>query len=106
MAHMAEVIWLDAEGKEIRREPKRRGRPRKGSVLGSDGNFYVHPTRKVKKVFYYVLLDDAGNEMSRMPKGRGRNKPGFVKKDDGNWYGVAAREPDTEFTPVPESASV
>jgi hypothetical protein len=98
MANMKEIIWLDNDGKELRREPKGRGRPRKGSVIGPDGNFYVHPTREEKKSMYYIVLDENGNELSRTPKSRGRNKPDFVQRDDGHWYKtVSATAPSTEM---------
>lgn len=36
-----EYIWVDVDGKELRREPKGRGRPRKGSVEREPGKFYI-----------------------------------------------------------------
>ena len=37
---MAEYIDVDTNGKELKREKKGRGRPRKGYEQGSDGNWY------------------------------------------------------------------
>jgi hypothetical protein len=38
---LSEYIWLDKEGKEVKREAKGRGRPKAGAVERDDGNFYI-----------------------------------------------------------------
>lgn len=38
---MSEYIWVDKNGKIMKREPKGRGRPKAGSQVREDGNFYI-----------------------------------------------------------------
>lgn len=50
---MAEYIWFDKDGNEIRRENKGRGRPRLDAVQQPDGNWHIHnaaPPTLVKSV--------------------------------------------------------
>ena len=43
-----EYIWLDLDGKELKREPKGRGRQRKGSIEREPGKFYITVGEVVK----------------------------------------------------------
>ena len=41
MVCMAYYIYTNLTGKELRREPKGRGRPYRGAVRKEDGNWYI-----------------------------------------------------------------
>jgi hypothetical protein len=84
---MAEIVWVDENGQELKREPKGRGRPPKGAEKRDDGNFYVPPVEESRFVSKYIVLDDDGNVLEEEPKGRGRAKPGFEKMDEGQYKG-------------------
>ena len=88
---MAQIIWLDEAGNEIRRQNKGRGRPPKGSEI-RNGDFYVS-ANTADTTIYCILVDVQGKEIKRWPKGRGRAAPGFVKNNDSHWY-------KTESSPV------
>jgi hypothetical protein len=75
----AQIITLDASGKEVGREDKGRGRPPKGAVR-KDGNFYVTEGANEKVTPKYIYLNGKTED-----KGRGRPKPNFTKNSDGNW---------------------
>jgi hypothetical protein len=91
---MSFIVWLDADGKEIRREKKQRGRPPKGSVKKEDGNFYVSPSNEDETI-YYIETDTKGKVLSKIPRGRGRPRPGFVKNPaDGHWYRSQKQTPE------------
>jgi len=87
---MSELIYVDANGTEIKRVTKGRGRPPTGAVKQEDGNFIVSPvvggtTRFIPE---YVTVDASGTEVApRVSKGRGRAKPGYTKADDGPFVG-------------------
>lgn len=85
---MAELIFFDAEGNEVERRAKTKGRPPKGSVKQDNGDFHVYPVKDVDSFKpEYVVLDESGNVISRQPKGRGRAKPNFSKMEDGEFKG-------------------
>jgi len=97
---MPDLIWLDEEGNEVKRQHKGRGRLPKGFVEYDDDNFYFDPNAqeepeepKVKPIL--IWLDDDGNEVKREEKGRGRPPRGFEKRDDGNYY----HSPEPEVDP-------
>jgi len=83
---MAELIYVDEDGTELRREAKGRGRPPKGSVKQEDGNFIVSPVEK-RQVVEYIDVNEGGDVLSRTEKGRGRPKPDYVKMPDGKYVG-------------------
>jgi len=85
---MAELIYVDADGTELRREVKGRGRPPRGSVKQEDGSFIVHPVEIEKRqVVEYIDVNEGGDVVSRSEKGRGRPKPGYEKATDGEHVG-------------------
>lgn len=84
---MAEMIYVDENGNELRRETKGRGRPPRGAEKQEDGNFIVRPVKDETFHPEYVNLDVEGNVLSRSPKGRGRAKPGYIKQEDGEHKG-------------------
>ncbi len=97
---MAELIYVDENGKELRREQKGRGRPPRGSVKQDDGNFIVNPVDSVERqVVEYIDVSEGGDVISRESKGRGRPRPGYTKQEDGehagHWVKVV-----TETVPV------
>jgi len=83
---MAEIIYVDANGNELLRETKGRGRPPRGSEKQDNGDIIVHPV--VDTTFHpeYVDIVD-GVVVSRSSKGRGKAKPGYVKMVDGEHKG-------------------
>jgi len=83
---MAELIYVDENGTELRREVKGRGRPPKGSVKQEDGNFIVHPGVE-RQVVEYIDVNEGGDVLSRQEKGRGRPKPDYTKMTDGKYAG-------------------
>lgn len=98
---MAEMIYVDENGNELRRETKGKGRPPRGAERQEDGNFIVHPVKDETFHPEYVDLDSEGNVLSRSPKGRGRAKPGYVKQTDGEHKGhwiKTVNEDDSEDT--------
>ena len=85
---MSQIIWLDEDGNELKREKKGRGRPPKGSVKRDDGNIYVSPgSQEDRFVPKYITLDNNGEVIEEAAKGRGRPKPGFEKMDTGDYQG-------------------
>lgn len=86
---MAELIYVDDAGNELKRETKGRGRPPRGAEKQEDGNWIVRPVEQAKTVgpVMYIDLDDSGNEISRRPKGRGRAKEGYTKVTEGENQG-------------------
>lgn len=87
---MADVIYLDESGKEVKRETKGRGRPPRGAVKQDNGNFVVQlpldePEARVPSE--EIVLDVDGNVVSRKRKSRGRAKPGYVKHTEGEFSG-------------------
>lgn len=84
---MTEMIYVDENGNELRRETKGRGRPPRGAEKQEDGNFIVRPLKDETFHPEYVDLDAEGNVLSRSLKGRGRAKPGYVKQEDGEHKG-------------------
>lgn len=85
---MADIIWVDGNGTEIKREVKGRGRPPKGAERREDGNLYVSPSSSIEKfVPKYITLDSSGNVVKTEDKGRGRAKPGFEKASEGSHEG-------------------
>ena len=84
---MADLVYLDANGVEIKRMPKGRGRPPKGSEKREDGNIYVLPPTAETSKAKYIVLDKDGNKVSEEPRGRGRPKPDFVKVEEGEFKG-------------------
>lgn len=100
---MAEMIYVDENGNELRRETKGKGRPPRGAKKQEDGNFIVHPVKDETFHPEYVDLDSEGNVLSRSPKGRGRAKPGYVKQEDGEYKGhwtKTVTNEDTDKTDV------
>ena len=83
---MAELIYVDENRTELRREVKGRGRPPKGSVKQEDGNFIVHPEIE-RQVVEYIDVDEGGDVLNRENKGRGRPKIGYTKMTDGEHVG-------------------
>jgi len=108
-------IFLDAEGKEERREPLGRGRPPQGSHRDDDGNLVCpHVERAIVVSPQYIEVDDEGKEVSRTAKGRGRPKAGYEKQDsgpfNGHWIKVAptpdeSDEATTSDEAAPEAAT-
>ena len=99
---MAQLIYVDADGKETHREVKGRGRPPKGSVKQESGDFIVHPVEDIERqVVKYIDVNEGGDLLSTEDKGRGRPRPGYTKMTDGahvgNWVKVIS-------DPVPELA--
>lgn len=85
---MAELVYLDVDGKEVKREVKGRGRPPKGSEKRDDGNFYVPASAVVDTVkAKYITLDKDGNKVSEEPKGKGRSRTDFQLASDGEFKG-------------------
>ena len=85
---MSQIIWIDAEGKEIKREVKGRGRPPRGADKRDDGNFYVSPSQAEERFApKYLVLDSTGKVVQEEQKGRGRAKPGFEKAAEGEHQG-------------------
>ena len=84
---MSQIVWLDANGAETKREEKKRGRPPKGSEKRADGNFYVPATASETPKSKYITLDKDGNKISEEPRGPGRPKPDFIKAEDGEFKG-------------------
>ncbi|MFW6172904.1 MAG: hypothetical protein ACOC5T_04095 [Elusimicrobiota bacterium] len=102
---MAEMIYVDDNGNELRREIKGKGRPPRGSEKQENGDFIVRPVKDETFHPEYVDLDSEGNVLSRSLKGRGRAKPGYVKQTDGEYKGhwlktVTKDAEDTENTDV------
>jgi hypothetical protein len=90
-------IFVDADGKELRREPKLRGRTKAGAVEKSPGIWVVRdgiiaPLEagkcglKQQQQSWYVYVDANGNEIRREKKGRGRVKKEAIQKSPGMWY--------------------
>ena len=48
---MADIVWIDDDGSELKREVKGRGRPPKNAERRDDGNFYVGFTKNLKQRF-------------------------------------------------------
>ncbi|MBT6049328.1 hypothetical protein HN803_04580 [candidate division WWE3 bacterium] len=99
---MAELIYVDADGKETHRKIKGKGRPPKGSVKQDNGDFIVHPVEDIERqVVKYIDVNEGGDLLSTEDKGRGRPRPGYTKMTDGahvgNWVKVIS-------DPVPELA--
>lgn len=96
---MAEKIFVDENGNELRREPLTRGRPPKGAVkMNEDGDWYkkgdivVHPVKDETFRPECITVDAEGNVVHREPKGRGNRdkkliKDGYVKQTDGEFEG-------------------
>ena len=85
---MAELIYVDKDGKETARVTKGRGRPPRGSVRQKDGNFIVYPVEvEERQVVEYIDVEEGGDVVSRTEKGRGRPKPGYTKMTDGEHAG-------------------
>jgi len=102
---MAEIIYLNADGSEMKRVVKGKGRGPHGATKGADGNWTVpfqvdavNPAEP-KAVVDYITLDVNGKEIvadlkdksgtavSRLVKGRGANKPGYTLQTDGEFKG-------------------
>ena len=111
MAQKWYVYIDDVDGEEIRREPKGKGRPRKGSVKVSDTEWFITvksdsaeaagpqaPTAPKPKS-EYIFEDADGKELRREPKGRGRARKGAEQREPGKWYIVEGAE-----TEAPEEA--
>ena len=97
---MAELIFLDEDGKETHREQKGRGRPPRGSEKQEDGNFIVRFTEKIERqVVEYIDVSEGGDVISRENKGRGRPRPDYTKMTDGEHIGHWVRMV-TEEVPV------
>ena len=81
------LIYVDANGKEIKRERKDRGRPPKPHTRqGND--FLVWPKPEVKRdLIQYIDLNSDGEEIERKPKGKGRPKPEYKKRKSGQYKG-------------------
>jgi len=99
------IIFVDANGKELSRSVKGKGRPPRGCVKQANGDFVVSPlTSPTRFIPEYITLDESGKEVSRVAKGRGRPKPGFVKQNggvnDGHWVLVQTATPATPATVV------
>ncbi|MBT7349187.1 hypothetical protein HN803_00105 [candidate division WWE3 bacterium] len=85
---MAQLIYVDADGKETHREVKGRGRPPKGSVKQESGDFIVHPVEDIERqVVDYIDVNEGGDVLTRSSKGRGRPKNGYTKMTDGEHVG-------------------
>ena len=85
---MAELIYLDVDGKETHRKIKGKGRPPKGSVKQDNGDFIVHPVEVIERqVVKYIDVNEGGDVLSSEDKGRGRPKTGYTKMTDGEHIG-------------------
>jgi len=84
---MAELIYVDGNGTELKREVKGRGRPPRGSVKQEDGNFIVHPVEVKRQVVEYIDVNEGGDILNREDKGRGRPRPDYTKMTDGEHEG-------------------
>lgn len=93
---MAELIYVDESGKEIRREAKGRGRNPAGATKDKDGNWIVPPAVEKAEVFY-IDLNEKGKEVKREKKGRGRTKPDYELMTEGDHAGHWVR---SEGAPV------
>jgi hypothetical protein len=98
---MSEIVWLDENNQEIKRETKGRGRPPRGSEKRDDGNFYVTPSANAKEERFvpkYIVLDANDNVVSEENRGKGRARAGFQKASDGEFKGhwVKTEEVKTE----------
>ena len=93
---MAQIIWIDADGTELKREVKGRGRPPKGADRRDDGNFYISPSNEERFIPKYITLDGDGKVVAEAARGRGRAKPGFEKMETGEYQGhwVCQKEAD------------
>ena len=92
---MNEMIYVDENGKELRREPKGRGKPPKNAVKQADGNWLVHPRKEeVREAILYVDLDKKGRAIRKTEKGRGKPKPGYIKATEGKWAGHWVTDPN------------
>jgi len=104
---MAELIYVDENGTELKREVKGRGRPPKGSVKQEDGNFIVHPVEEKRQVVNYIDVNEGGDVISSESKGRGRSRPDYTLMTDGehvgHWVKVIA---DSVVEPVVEPVVV
>ena len=101
------LIMHDTTGKEISREPRKRGRAPRGAVEQPDGNYVLVvdpnaptsvaavstpkvPVVKIPK--FLIMVDDKGTEISREPRKRGRAPKGAVEQPDGNYVLVVKNE--------------
>jgi len=85
---MADIVWMDEDGNELKREKKGRGRPPKGSVKKDNGDFHILPgSTEIRFVPKYITIDSSGDVIEEADKGRGRPKPGFEKMDAGDHKG-------------------
>ena len=85
---MADLVYLDESGVELKREVKGKGRPPKNAEKREDGNFYVL-SASADEIFKpkYIVLDKDGRLLKEETKGRGRPKPDFTKAEDGEFKG-------------------
>jgi hypothetical protein len=112
---MAELIYVDAEGNELSRKVKGKGRPPRGAVKQDNGDFIVSPVADaVRFTPEYItfgpdgeiaveLKDADGNLVSRLAKGRGRPKPGFTKLTEGEYAGHWTKVFDADGNAVDET---
>jgi len=124
-----QVIYNDAQGKELFRKDKKQGRNPRGSVtqangdvtvpnctLGDNGEPVLPAFENTKEVPQMIDLDAEGNIVAKKVKGRGRPPEGYKKQEDGPYAGhhvkqhpaEVAENVSTETTPavVAEAAAV
>ena len=81
---MAEIVYLDANGVEVSRKVKGKGRLPTGAYKDGD-NYFVKVVAKPQTL--YVTLSKDGTVTEQRVKGRGRTSPDYVEQADGQWKG-------------------
>jgi len=84
---MATIIRFNAEGVEVERSEKGKGRPPRGAVKQANGDFHVHPIAPARFIPEYITVGLDGEVLSRKVKGQGRPALGYVKQVDGPYAG-------------------
>lgn len=110
-----QIIFQDAEGNEIGRRDKGRGRnPKnaeilpngdilvKGATLNDAGDPELPKVAVVREAVLKIDLDAEGNVVNKVAKGKGRAPKGYTKMEDGphagNWVKQHAAESEAEQT--------
>lgn len=117
-----QIIYQDAEGNEIGRKDKGRGRNPKGATELPNGDIVVKgatlndagdpelPKVAVDRIpVDKIDLDAEGNVVARVAKGKGRAPKGYDKMEDGpykgHWVKQHAAEAEAEQTEAPAEAT-
>lgn len=112
-----QVIFIDANGVEIARKARTRGRPLstekdsngntivRGAIM-VDGEPTLPKTAAPAKRSFYITVDNSGNEISREPRGKGRTRPGYVKHETGDFAGNYVGQPVIKAPKAPKAAPV